>query len=174
MDDYEIGVDPSTPTIGITAIGDEPEIVVATVKRLLRDVNARLGELQSTADAPDDRRIGIEELVNPTEAVSLRGNVGRTMATVGVLGMLLAVGVALLWEAAAAARKRSRAISGERRHQDERDKRRARKESAQPTSGSSQLASFESTDERSGEQLAAGVGAEVGASPAERAQDPKH
>lgn len=98
LPDYEIGADPSIPLIGVTATGSDPEVVVATVKRALADVSNQLKSLQDQAEAPADLRIGVRELVNPTRADSLRGNVGRTMATVGALGLLLAVAVALTLE----------------------------------------------------------------------------
>lgn len=98
LHDYEIGADPSIPLIGVTATGSDPEVVVATVKRALADVSDHLKSLQDQAEAPADLRIGVRELVNPTRADSLRGNVGRTMATVAALGLLLAVAVALTLE----------------------------------------------------------------------------
>lgn len=98
LPDYEIGADPSIPLIGVTATGSDPEVVVATVKQALADVSNELKSLQDQAEAPADLRIGVRELVNPTRADSLRGNVGRTMATVAALGLLLAVAVALTLE----------------------------------------------------------------------------
>lgn len=110
LGDYEIGVEQSTPTIGITVNGDTSAIVIGTVRRLLDEVRARLRSLQNAADAPPDLRIGVELLVNPSTALTLRGKVARTMATIGVLGVLAAAAVALMWEAAATARRRSKAL----------------------------------------------------------------
>lgn len=98
LPDFEIGSDPSIPLIGVTATGSDGKVVVATVKRVLTDVSAQLQTLQDQAEAPADARIGVRELVNPDTADSLRGDVGRTMATVGALGLLLAAAVALTIE----------------------------------------------------------------------------
>lgn len=86
---YDIGVDPSSPTITVSVTGEDPDNVIATRDALVRGLQAELLQVQEEEGTPErqtahTRVYAVEE--TPTQVA---GNRTRSMLAVAAAGGLL-------------------------------------------------------------------------------------
>jgi hypothetical protein len=104
---YEVGVEARSPLLYVRVSSGDSDVAVATMDHVVGLIESDLAQRQDAADAPDDARIEVEVLARSDQAAADQGGRSRVRLTVAGLGILVAIGAAVLFDAAVTRRWRA-------------------------------------------------------------------
>lgn len=103
---YEVTAEARSPLLYVRVTSRDSEVAIQTMDHVVGLIERDLDARQDQVDAPEDGRIGVELLARSDQAVADQGGRSRVRLAVVGLGVLAAVALAVLFDAAVGRRRR--------------------------------------------------------------------
>lgn len=102
---YEVIVEARSPVLFVQVSSNDSDLAVATMDHVVGLIERDLEARQDAADVPEDERITAELLARSEQGVADQGGRSRVRLAVAGLGVLLAIGAAVAFDAAVTRRR---------------------------------------------------------------------
>lgn len=111
-DDIEVTADDEAPTLEVTVGARRAGVAVETIETIFSMMGDELRQRQDDAGAPENLQITVEALVLPETARELTAARDRALVAFSVLGVVSTVGLAVIVDSIATARRARRSRRG--------------------------------------------------------------